>query len=171
MPFHVVRKHAQEHVGADMVLRVDVHPDPQLRGLHREECALVRKSRVLSGICAMPEGNSQLKVPFSNRQRRAAFSTSTDALFYAVVSSHRWIGAVGEPLRKILQVVCYPRQSPAPNSRDRVFRCVYIYSGTCVARCSWSRIWFLSSNPISTATSTKDCPFASAFFTICDVLA
>ena len=41
VPLHVEGQHAQEHVGADMVLRVDVHgPDPQPRGLHRAERAL-----------------------------------------------------------------------------------------------------------------------------------
>ncbi len=56
VPFHVVRKHAQEHVGADMVLRVDVHrSDPQPRGLHRDERALHARERLVRlhrGFCA-----------------------------------------------------------------------------------------------------------------------
>ncbi len=41
VPLPVTRKHAKEHVGADVILRPDMdRPDPQPRGLHREEHAL-----------------------------------------------------------------------------------------------------------------------------------
>ncbi len=41
VPFHVARKHAKEHMRPDVILGMHVHgPDPQPRGLHRQERAL-----------------------------------------------------------------------------------------------------------------------------------